>query len=488
MALPPGIPTFRSDSTGNHTRPDNVFVSPDLLELIVRCDTIPEDKPGGTDHYPIILTLDILIMVTVPPPRPNFRAVDWPEFRKELEEHIKDIPVDTPVLDVLTFRTRLTALYTALKRTIEAKVPTSRPSAFVKRWWTKELDVMKGKKARLGRKSYNTRAEPLHPNHKDYKRHRNKYTNALFRTKSDHWLEFLADLDERTMWPASHIASSTPSDGSKTRVPDLNCPDGTKATEKPQKAQAFHSTCFPPANPNLPTDDFSLYTYPQARFDFQKFTKQQIQSAIDRLSPYKATCENQISNCILKRCPDLLIPILQPLFNASIQLGYHPHEWRDSSTIILRKPGKPSYLVPKAYRPIELLCAIGKLMASLVAEDLPKHLELDNNLPSHQFGCRPGRSTVDSLHYVTSWIKNAWRRQQVVVGLFLDISGAFPSVIVPKLVHILRKKGVPTKYTDWIGAKGSRRNTTIAFDDFKSQPTPYTTVFRRGAHSPHSPS
>ena len=39
-------------------------------------------------------------------------------------------------------------------------------------------------------------------------------------------------------------------------------------------------------------------------------------------------------------------------------------------TIVLRKPGKPRYDVPKAHWPIALMNTLGKLLSTLVAEDL----------------------------------------------------------------------------------------------------------------------
>ena len=42
--------------------------------------------------------------------------------------------------------------------------------------------------------------------------------------------------------------------------------------------------------------------------------------------------------------------------------------WRESTTVIIRKPGKPDYSVPKAYRPIALLNTTAKLLSALIAD------------------------------------------------------------------------------------------------------------------------
>lgn len=38
--------------------------------------------------------------------------------------------------------------------------------------------------------------------------------------------------------------------------------------------------------------------------------------------------------------------------------------------MVLRKPGKPDYLVPRAYRPISLLNTLGKLLEIVIARRL----------------------------------------------------------------------------------------------------------------------
>jgi hypothetical protein len=82
------------------------------------------------------------------------------------------------------------------------------------------------------------------------------------------------------------------------------------------------------------------------------------------------------------------------------ELKTYPAEWKDSITKVLRKPGKANYTVPGAYRPIALLDTIGKVLSACVAEDLVKMTETYHLLPDHHFGCRPGRTTTDAIHYV----------------------------------------------------------------------------------------
>jgi len=58
MALPPERPTLQALSTGNWTRPDNVWCTSHTLDLLTRCDTNPGSRGPNTDHLPILTILD----------------------------------------------------------------------------------------------------------------------------------------------------------------------------------------------------------------------------------------------------------------------------------------------------------------------------------------------------------------------------------------------------------------------------------------------
>jgi hypothetical protein len=86
---------------------------------------------------------------------------------------------------------------------------------------------------------------------------------------------------------------------------------------------------------------------------------------------------------------------------------YYP-AWREFNTVILCKPGKLDYTVPKAYRPIALLNTTAKLLTAIVADHMSHLIETNHLLPSMHFGGRPGRSTTDSLHLLEATVKNTW--------------------------------------------------------------------------------
>lgn len=135
----------------------------------------------------------------------------------------------------------------------------------------------------------------------------------------------------------------------------------------------------------------------------------------------------------------------------------------------MRKPGKPSYEEPKAYRPIALLNTLGKLLSSLIADDLSHFCETRDALPRTQFGGRPSRCTSDSMLLLTHSIKDAWRKGKVASVLFLDVQGAFPNVVKEVLIHNMRARGVPPEYIKVTERMLTGRKTKLSFDDFVSE-------------------
>ncbi|KAF8600542.1 hypothetical protein BDV93DRAFT_412499, partial [Ceratobasidium sp. AG-I] len=80
------------------------------------------------------------------------------------------------------------------------------------------------------------------------------------------------------------------------------------------------------------------------------------------LKPFKAPGPDGLPACVYIQGSELLVPLLLPVFRSSLLRGFYPKAWRHSRTAVLRKPGKPSYAVAKAYRPIALLNVSSKIL------------------------------------------------------------------------------------------------------------------------------
>jgi ribonuclease HI len=97
-------------------------------------------------------------------------------------------------------------------------------------------------------------------------------------------------------------------------------------------------------------------------------------------------------------------------------------------------------------------------------------MRANNLLPELQFGGRPGRSTTDALHFAEQYIKNAWRRGNVVAALFLDIQAAFPNMQKERLLANMRARNLADEYCDYVDMILTQRQIQLKFDDHISTP------------------
>ena len=89
-------------------------------------------------------------------------------------------------------------------------------------------------------------------------------------------------------------------------------------------------------------------------------------------------------------------------------------------------------------------------MEKLIHSRLNFFLKSSNILSNSQFGFRRGRSCADNLAILATEIWSGFVAGEVTAGLFLDLKGAFPSVIPQILIEDLRELGIPWQIAKFI--------------------------------------
>ena len=367
------------------------------------CDTDPHRQGPGADHVPILTTIELPTLRVAEPESRNFRLVDWGAFRDELRASLVNIPSPAPLASDAAFQSAVSDLTGALQNTIHTQIPLSKPSPHSKRWWSNRLSDLKRSKNKLSNLSCRYRASPDHPSHEEHRKIRNLYGEEIWKAKQEHWNEFLGHTAGHDIWITNCYISSPGTDGGRSRIPMLllgqvDGPPGTcpEAATNEEKSQAFVCLMFLAKLPGLLP--LSNYRYPAPLPLAGNITESQIRRHIDKLSPYKVTGTDNIPNVVLKECTDIILPFLKQIFCAMFNLRTFYDQWWEVITCVLRKPGKPRYDVPKAYRPIALLNSITRLATSIISEELSHLVETHRLLPATHFGGHPGHSTTDSLH------------------------------------------------------------------------------------------
>ena len=88
LTLPSRTPTHQHNITKSWSRLDQVFLSEHSDHMLISCDTRMDLHGILTDHLPIITLLDLLVEPAAKTPYPNFREVDWEEFKTTLDTQL----------------------------------------------------------------------------------------------------------------------------------------------------------------------------------------------------------------------------------------------------------------------------------------------------------------------------------------------------------------------------------------------------------------
>lgn len=194
----------------------------------------------------------------------------------------------------------------------------------------------------------------------------------------------------------------------------------------------------------------------------------ELRKIVNNLPNRKAEGEDHLSNELIK----LALPAIEDefcrLINACFLNGYFPNVWCSAVTIIIRKHGKDNYSNPNSYRPIALLSCLGKILEKVITSRITYWAETCKVLAPGHMGGRRIHSTDDALIILTSWIKEQWRKNQVVTALFLDVKSAYPSVHRDRLWNTLFNHHCPPYLLKLIRGFLSERTTTIRLQDYLS--------------------
>ena len=190
------------------------------------------------------------------------------------------------------------------------------------------------------------------------------------------------------IWTANKFIKEPTGNGGCPRVPTLETKDGNgnkiHVNNNEEKAKLFAKTFFPDAlNRSI---DYSQHKYPKPLPDPLQLTKAK---HIAKLSLYKAHRPDGILNIVLQQCTNLITNQLTIIFRTILNKKTYFDKWHDFTMVVLRKPGKPSYETPKAYRPIALISTMAKLLTLIVAGNLSQIVEQHQILPKTHFGGRP---------------------------------------------------------------------------------------------------
>jgi retron-type reverse transcriptase len=157
------------------------------------------------------------------------------------------------------------------------------------------------------------------------------------------------------------------------------------------------------------------------------------------------------------------------LIQGCVRTGYHPCTWKTAKSILLRKQGKPTYTIAKAYRVISLLSCLGKVVERALATWIASFCETREIFHRGQFGCRQGRGTSDAVAQLVTKVENAWVKKRTALALLLDVKGAFDRVNKKHLLNRMVQVGMAGNIVRWVDSFLSDRRAMLVIDGRTSE-------------------
>ena len=233
------------------------------------------------------------------------------------------------------------------------------------------------------------------------------------------------------LWNNKKVKALPSNDGNmKTLANDFNVFFTTKVSDI---RKSISST-----DPLLPDpDDFGSESA-STLHEFEPATLEELHEIVyDK--EVKTSFDDPIPAPVYKACMDVLLPHLLDIVNLSLASG-DMSGLKESTIIPLLKKAKLNHEQHKNYRPLFNLQFLSKLIEKVVLKRLTEHMtQNDLHCPS-QFGYKKHHSTENLLLQVIDETLIGFDKNTATILILLDMSAAFDTVDLQKLLSILEHK------------------------------------------------
>lgn len=440
---------------GSYTRINHIN-NPSCLDLslctssiALNCSWKTVNDPFGSDHLPIVINYsksgqilqDRCVMFDLT------KHVNWRSFSIKVSKVVDGIQDGSNLKQNYSIFARgvVDALCSSQTKSIPTVQQGKRTPTI---WWDDECTDALQAKSKMFKQFRRTGSQK---DYIDYKRLEALFVRITKKKKRGYWRSFVESLDKdtalTTLWSTARKLrnssySSTPVDNYSeewmTRFAKKICPD-------------FVST----DNVYLDVDN-SQHSMNNIA---SPFTIEEFEFALESS---KNSCPglDGIKFNVLAKLPEEAKLFLLSLFNNFIIENVCPDEWREVKVIGILKPSKdPSS--EDSYRPICLLPCPRKLLEKMILNRLEPLIEKSGVLSKTQYGFRRGRGTRDCLALLATNVQIAFNRKEELAAVFLDVAGAYDSVIIDKLCSKLYSIGVPTFLSNFLLNLLSKKKMTF---------------------------
>jgi hypothetical protein len=448
----------------------------------------------GSDHIPIILTLSLNSAKTTQDYR-KIEDTDWGIFKSLLKDITINQPTTTEEVDSLLQR-----IVTAISLSFQTACPLKKRKTNSKSSFTYEMRQCVKEKRRLKRLkcdalrrdnyllagTLQSGINRLSNNLKKLQKEKQKidlqsYCEDLNKEKDS--AKFFQIFNKASCKEKPQPSFTTVHHKGKTATNDSEraelFADFLEETHSPEDFPGFnndwkeHVDEFIHSRPDLYTTDLnSQYSQPEPGDDhclLVPITPDEIKSYLNTCKNKSSPGKNGINYVMLKKLPSSMLTALAKIFSSCTALGYFPTLWKVAVTKMLEKPGKDKKCC-KGYRPISLICCIGKLYERIIAGRLSAFLEKNNLIAQSQSGFRKGRMTSEQLLRLSQSASNSFKKRGITASLLLDAEAAFDKAwhngIRYKLHHNLK---LPSRLIRLLSSFLTNRKLSVEINKHRSR-------------------
>ena len=182
---------------------------------------------------------------------------------------------------------------------------------------------------------------------------------------------------------------------------------------------------------------------------FRPTTESELREILKK-SGIKTSFHDKLPANILKQVIEELLPHLCAIINKSLLTGSCDGMKESTIVPLLKKAGLDPEIL-KNYRPVADLVFLSKLSERVVEKQMSEHMSMNNLHSKHQHGYKIYHSTETLIVCIVNDILIAFDNQNGVILLLIDLSAAFDTVDIGKLVHILESEiGIQGLALKWL--------------------------------------
>lgn len=274
-------------------------------------------------------------------------------------------------------------------------------------WWDKECQSLKNKRDTLARLYKNDCSMTTFL---EYKKTCAEFKLLVKKNKKNHWRSFMDSLNHNT--PARVIFE-------KVRILNRALTPFPNVNE--DWVESFLNNLTPDSQFTPQWSDPTSFSH-----DFQKFSEEEFQLAIQKLKKKSPGLDNTPYQFITEASPKALKYLLD-IYNNILVTKSIPEPWKNIKIFtLLKKDLNPG--VATSYRPIGIISVFRKLFERIIFHRIEYQLESQGSLSPFQHGFRKGRSIHGNLFQIASNAYKAIGEKLYMPAIFLDIKNAYNNV------------------------------------------------------------